>query len=126
MSLGSLRVVGKRILVVEDDDAIRSLLVELLTDAGHEVHTASGGIEGLERVATVVPDLIVLDKLMAAGDGTMFARGYQAMPGPHAPILGLCATRDAEQWGREIGVKSLLTKPFDIDELVKAVEAAAA
>ncbi|MBI2773761.1 MAG: response regulator transcription factor [Chloroflexi bacterium] len=117
---------GKTILVVEDDDAIRSLLVELLTEAGHDVHEASGGSEGLDLVAVVRPDLIILDKLMAAGDGTMFARGYRAMPGPHSPIIGLTAARDAEGWGPDIGVKTLLTKPFDIDDLMKAVEEAAA
>ena len=58
---------------------------------------------------------------MADGDGTFFAKGYAALRGRHAPIVGLCAAREAEEWAREVGLATLVTKPFDIDELLATI-----
>lgn len=114
----------KRILVVEDDLAIQQLVGEVLREAGYEVDLAGGGREGLERARTRAPDLILLDKLMPNGDGTSFASAYRSETPRPAPILGLCASRDADGWARTIGAVGLVTKPFDIDDLLAAVRAA--
>lgn len=113
---------GKRILLIEDDAAIRQLVTDLLTDSGHHVLAAASGRQGLERVGAFRPDLIILDKLMPDGDGTMFATGYRKMRGRRAPIIALCATRDGPEWATAIGAAKYVTKPFDIDALLQAVQ----
>ncbi len=110
-------------MLVEDDEAIRQLIVEILADAGYEVIAATNGRDGLRRVAVWRPDLILLDKLMPESDGTMFAREYRATDGPHAPIVAMCAARDGREWSDEIGAASFVIKPFDIDMLLDAVRA---
>jgi CheY-like chemotaxis protein len=112
-----------RILVVEDDDAIRALLLDLLRDAGYTPSEARNGREGLERVAHDDPDLILLDKLMPVVDGTAFAQQYHAQPGSHAPIVALCAIREAAEWSAQIGAVAVVTKPFNIDDLLATVRA---
>lgn len=114
-------VAARRVLVVDDDDAIRQLLVDLLTDAGYRVDQARGGHDALDKVRSAPPDVILLDKLMAEGDGTMFAEAYAKMPGRHAPIVGLCASRDGEEWSNAIGAAALVVKPFDIEHLLAVV-----
>ncbi len=112
-----------RILVVEDDEAIRALLLDLLGDAGYAVDEARNGRDGLERVRQHAPDLILLDKYMPDVDGTTFAHEYDAGAG-RAPIVALCAERDATEWSAEIGAAAVVTKPFNIDDLLSAVRAA--
>lgn len=112
-----------RILVVEDDDAIRALVVDLLSDAGYDVRQARGGREALARAREAPPELILLDRLMPEGDGTSFTRAYASLPGPRAPIVGLCASADSAAWAAEIGAAALITKPFDIDAIVATVAA---
>jgi CheY-like chemotaxis protein len=113
---------GKKILVIEDDEAIRALIREVLLDGGLEVHDARSGNHGLERIAELRPDAIVLDKLMPDGDGTAFAREYRARQGPHAPIVALSAAADAAQWAEQIGAAAYVAKPLDIDELLNVVK----
>lgn len=112
---------ARRILVVEDDAAIRQLVTELLSESGYHVTTAATGREGLERAAAAQPDLILLDKLMPDGDGTAFAVGYGKTAGPRAPIVALCAARDGPEWADEIGAATYVVKPFDIDTLLDVV-----
>lgn len=112
---------GKRILLVEDDAAIRQLVTELLTESGYDVTAAATGREGLDRAAAAPPDLILLDKLMPDGDGTAFAVGYGRSAGPRAPIVALCASRDGREWAEEIGAATYVVKPFDIDTLLEVV-----
>ena len=113
----------RRILVIEDDEAIRTLVREVLLDAGFDVSDARSGNDGLVRVGTVRPDLILLDKLMPDGDGTAFAGAYHARKGPHAPIVALSAAADASEWAAHIGASAYLAKPLDIENLVTVVKA---
>lgn len=117
------RLPAPRILVVEDDDAIRALVADLLSDAGYDVRQARGGREALARAREAAPELILLDRLMPEGDGTSFARAYASLPGPHSPIVGLCASADGAEWAAEIGAAALITKPFDIEAIVATVAA---
>ncbi len=111
----------KRVLIVEDDDAIRQLVSDLLSEAGYEVQTATGGKEGLDRAKKTPPDLILLDRVMPEGDGTTFATTYARTRGKRAPIVALCAARDVEGWARAIGAVAHVVKPFDIEDLLDTV-----
>lgn len=112
---------GERILLVEDDTAIRQLVGDLLEETGYAVQTAASGNEALAKVAVWRPDLILLDKLMPDGDGTAFAAAYTKGKGPRAPIVALCAAHDGPDWARSIGAAAHVLKPFDIDVLLATV-----
>lgn len=112
---------AKRILVVEDDEATRGLLELVLRESGYAVEQARDGIEAIEAVKRSRPDLIVLDKQLPRMNGTEFARAYRALPGDHAPIVGLCAAIDCPEWSASIGAVATLAKPFAIDDLTAVV-----
>ena len=61
-----------QILVVEDDDAIRELVSDVLRDDGYDVREATNGVEALGRIREERPDLIVLDLMMPVMDGWTF------------------------------------------------------
>ena len=112
---------ARRVLVIEDDDAIRALIHEVLADDGYDVHEARTGNDGLQRVGEVRPDVILLDKLMPDGDGTSFAQQYLARKGSHAPIVALSAAADASDWASRIGAAAYLAKPLAIEDLLSVV-----
>jgi DNA-binding response OmpR family regulator len=112
---------AKRILVVEDDEATRGLLELVLRESGYAVEQARDGVEALEAVKRIRPDLIVLDKQLPRMNGTEFAKAYRALPGDHAPIVALCAAIDCPAWSASIGAVATLMKPFAIDELTGMV-----
>ena len=112
---------GGRVLVVEDDDEIRTLVLETLRESGHEVLGARDGRDGIEIADREKPDLIIVDKLMPEMDGTEFTREYRARAGT-APIVAFCASRDAVEWATSIGAAAYVTKPFDLEELDRVVD----
>lgn len=112
----------KRILVVEDDPAIRRLATDLLEDEGYEVHTAASGADGLkvlEALRPDLPDLIILDLMMPVMDGPTFhARLSEDVR--RVPLLVLSGSRGAKATAARLGA-DILAKPFDLDELVERV-----
>lgn len=106
-----------RVLVVEDDQAIRETVAFNLQRDGHEVLVAADGIEGLESARENAPDLIVLDVMLPRMSGLDVCRIVrEEMP---IPILMLTA-RDAEAdvvQGLELGADEYVTKPFSMREL---------
>ena len=112
---------ARRVLVIEDDDAIRALIREVLADDGYDVHEARTGNDALTRVGELRPDVILLDKLMPDGDGTSFAREYATRKGSHAPIVALSAAADASDWASRIGAAAYLAKPLAIEDLLSVV-----
>jgi two-component system, cell cycle response regulator DivK len=105
----------KRILVVEDVEFNRDLLVQLLEDA-YEVITATDGREGIERAARERPDLILMDLSLPVVDGWEASRRLKAMSDLRSiPIIALSAHAMAgdEEKARESGCDGYLTKPLD-------------
>ncbi|WP_043367342.1 response regulator transcription factor [Belnapia sp. F-4-1] len=116
-----------RILIVDDDPAIREVVRFALFRAGFEVLQAADGAAGLAAAHEALPDLIVLDVMLPEMDGTEMCRALRASGGPAAsiPILFL-SSRDDEVdrvVGLEIGGDDYLTKPFSPRELVARVRA---
>lgn len=109
------------ILVVDDDAAIRETVVEILEFEGYPVEAAGNGEEALERVERQRPSLVLLDMRMPVLDGWGFARALQAR-GIALPILVMTAARDAQRWCDEIGAAGCLAKPFDLTDVISAVE----
>jgi len=117
-----------RVLIVDDDPAIREVLRIALTRAGFETAEASDGASALRQAAATQPDLIVLDVMLPEMDGTDVCRALRrgsAGAGPGVPILFL-SSRDDEVdriVGLEIGGDDYMSKPFSPRELVARIRA---
>jgi two-component system, OmpR family, response regulator MprA len=113
-----------RVLVIDDDRAVRDALRRAFTLEGYEAHVADGGLEGLQRLEDTRPDVIVLDVMMPDVDGLEVCRRLRTA-GDRTPILMLTA-RDAVSDridGLDAGADDYLVKPFDIGELGARVRA---
>ena len=112
---------GDRILVVDDDESIRQIVRLCLSDEGYRVTEAANGEAALAVLDEFQPELILLDLRMPVMDGWEFARRYRLMPGPHAPIVAFVAALNAAQECADLDTAAILSKPFDLDELLVAV-----
>ena len=107
-----------RILVIEDDEAVRAALRRALTHAGYEVLLAADGEDGLLQAELALPDALVLDLNLPRVDGLDVCRRLRSV-GNRTPILMLTA-RDAVEdrvAGLEAGADDYLAKPYDLREL---------
>ena len=112
-----------RVLVVEDDSAIRSLLRDVLELLGCAVQLAANGREALEHLQQVRPDLVLLDFMMPVMDGRAFGLAVRGDGRTvDLPIVLMSAAPEAAQVSGEIRAQGLLRKPFDLDELARVVE----
>jgi two-component system, OmpR family, response regulator MprA len=108
---------NKKVLLVDDDPEILSLLKKGLTLEGYAVETASDGPDALSRVPQFEPDVVVLDVTMPGMDGLEVSRKLRAIS--QIPILMLTArgtVRDRVA-GLDSGADDYLVKPFALDEL---------
>jgi len=113
-----------KVLVVDDEPAVRDALERALRSSGYGVAVASDGLEGLDRVAGESPDLVVLDILMPRLDGLETCRRLRAA-GNRPPVLMLTA-RDAvgdRVEGLDAGADDYLVKPFALEELLARIRA---
>ncbi|MEV5571798.1 response regulator transcription factor [Spirillospora sp. NPDC052269] len=113
-----------RILVVEDEPAVRKTLASSLAFENYEVETAVDGLAALKRLDVVKPDLILLDVLMPRLDGLTTCRRLRAR-GETVPVLMLTArdTIGDRVTGLDCGADDYLVKPFELDELLARVRA---
>ncbi len=113
-----------RVLVVDDDRAVRDSLRRSLEFNGYEVVLAGDGAEGLVAVGAQHPDVVVIDVMMPRLDGIETTRALRAA-GNDVPILVLTA-RDAvgdRVEGLDAGADDYLTKPFALEELLARLRA---
>lgn len=113
-----------RVLVVEDDASIRSVLVRGLTEEGFAVDEAADGEVGLSKAADPAYDLVILDLVLPKRDGLAVLRGLRSQE-VATPVLILTA-RDAVPdriRGLDQGADDYLVKPFAFDELLARVRA---
>lgn len=111
-----------RILVADDESAIRFLLTEILTSQGYEVVTAADGVEALDIALSVDFDLVLMDLIMPRKDGieTMLALRTRR---PFWPIIAMSGgSRDYLPLAAKLGARSTLAKPFDGQTLLAAIE----
>lgn len=111
------------VLVVDDDDDLREVVVDALERQDLRVVEAADGHEALDYVeAHGLPDLILLDMNMPGMTGWQFAGELRARGLSHAPIIVITAAHDAERSAQEIGAAGFLGKPFDLRSLRSTVE----
>jgi DNA-binding response OmpR family regulator len=120
-----------KLLLVEDERELGSVLTRHLEGEGFEVRVVTDGREALDRMAREVFDLIVLDVMLPSVDGLEVARILRSTPpsssGTRSSVPILMLTARAEEsdrvLGLEVGADDYLTKPFSLKELVARVRA---
>ena len=113
---------GSTVLVVDDDAAIREMLVQLLEEAGHQVLEASDGVEGIEATRRNQPDVIILDLMMPRLNGFDCAAALKSDPlCRHIPIMMLTVLKEAQR-AFGLGVDAYQTKPFDDQKVLLEVQ----
>ena len=115
---------AKKILIIEDDAALRQLLVQLLTDEGYVVLEAANGLRLVSYLRVHRPDLVLLDVCMSWLDGVELCRSLRRNPEfGRTPVcfLSARATPTDIQRGLDAGADSYLTKPVALETLLDSI-----
>ncbi len=114
---------NERILIIEDETAIQSILSELLTDAGYEIEVASNGLEGVTKFREKSFSLVLLDIMMPKIDGYTVCEMIRQES--NIPIIMLTALDEeqAQVKAFELKVDDYITKPFSLKLVLMRVEA---
>jgi CheY-like chemotaxis protein len=110
------------ILIIEDDEAIRTSLSDVLVSEGYKIHDAANGKVAFEILETLNDSsLLLLDLMMPAMNGYEFSAAIKKMPkySKH-PIVIMSASRDGEQYAKQEGYP-FLKKPLDVEGLLELV-----
>ena len=111
-----------RVLIVDDDEGIVTFLVDLLTAEGHEARGGHGEL-AWQLVADWQPALILLDLMMPGLDGVAFNQRLQAEPRTRAiPVVAMSAAYNLREYRNRLSVQGVLSKPFDIGDLLAWVD----
>jgi CheY-like chemotaxis protein len=113
-----------KILVIDDEPAIRQVIRQVLARAGHDVAEAADGAEGLVALHARMPDLIITDIMMPNKEGIETVRDLRREV-PKLPILVISGNADSAlymQVAKLLGAHAALAKPFRSAELLRAVE----
>ncbi|MCM2265763.1 MAG: sigma-54 dependent transcriptional regulator [Desulfuromonadales bacterium] len=116
---------AERILIVDDEEGLRRLLVRVLTKSGYEATAVAGGAEALRQVAGESFDLVITDIKMPEMDGLELLRELKAFD-PSLPIIVMTAYGTVENAVQALraGAYDYVAKPFEIDELKLTVDKA--
>ncbi len=113
-----------RILIADDETAVRELIAVLLEDEGHTVQTAPDGLAALAMIANDLPDLLITDVMMPRLDGwtvLAFVRNYA----PALPVIVMSAVDRRKVPRRDVSSLDhivFLRKPFDVETLLTTVD----
>jgi twitching motility two-component system response regulator PilG len=116
---------GKTILVVDDSPTVRKLISGKLEKSGHNVVCASDGVEALERMSEIRPDLVLLDITMPRMDGYEVCKQIRSNPEAHDLPVVMISGKDGffdKVRGKMAGTTGYVTKPFGPETLMKALE----
>ncbi|HEY3856647.1 MAG TPA: response regulator transcription factor [Verrucomicrobiae bacterium] len=115
---------NERVLIIEDETAMRTALVDLLSAEGYRTLMAADGARGLERALNEKPDLILLDIMLPKLDGFALCAELRRLANA-VPVLMLTAKGQIEDrvTGLDAGADDYLVKPFSTEELLARVRA---
>jgi len=117
------------IVVVEDMDDLRELLAEVLASEGYHAIMARSGVEAMEKMTSVLPDLVITDLTMPEMSGGELVQKMRRTPGlADVPVIVL-TSRERKKAVEELGeaarsVQQVLRKPVNLSELLTAVDTA--
>lgn len=117
---------AKKIFVVEDDEAIRDAIVELLESEDYAVEHAANGRVALNQIlaTAALPDLILLDLMMPVMDGFAFCEAKRKRPNLAAiPTIVMSADGNVKRKQTQTGATAYMKKPIDIDALIAQIAA---
>lgn len=118
----------KKILIVEDDQNIAKALAIRLKNAGYEVSVASDAVTGVETAIKTIPDLVLLDISLPAGNGFTVAERVQALLPVATPLIFLTASKQPglREKAKELGAAAFFHKPYEAEDLLGAIRLALA
>jgi DNA-binding response OmpR family regulator len=113
---------AKKILVVDDEPEVRTLMEHFLTERGYEVRIAENGRLGLQAFETFNPDVVLLDMHMPEMDGLETLKHLVARA-PSLPVIMVTVNDDVATTSRllELGAADYVPKPFNLDYLEQAI-----
>jgi signal transduction histidine kinase/CheY-like chemotaxis protein len=114
---------GERVLVIDDDPAVRRFVVDCLEGLGYQVDEAGAGEDGLRRLSEARPDLIIVDYAMPGMSGVDVVKQAQVLA-PGLPVILATGYADMEAVDAVMEPDNVLRKPFRIDDLALAVRRA--
>ncbi|MBT2765637.1 response regulator [Paenibacillus sp. ISL-20] len=111
-----------KVLIVDDQNGIRILLVEVFSSEGYETFQAANGKAALDIVKTHAPDLVLLDMKIPGMDGLEILKHIKQM-NPDIKVIMMTAYGELDmiKEATDLGALMHFTKPFDIDEMRQAV-----
>ncbi|WP_436197575.1 ATP-binding response regulator, partial [Paraburkholderia hospita] len=116
----------RKVLVIDDVQINRAVIVELLTRIGFDTVESASGADGIALAQTEYPDLILTDIVMPGIDGLTVTRRFRAMPAfAHTPIIAISASPFGVDGARslEAGANAFVNKPVDFDALLARIAA---
>ena len=111
-----------RILLVDDDDDVRTITSDMIAELGYSVIAVGSGDEALARLRRERFDLMVTDVLMPGMNGVELARNVRKL-NERLPVLFSSGYADVEMFGEELSDETVLKKPFRITEVARRIEA---
>jgi DNA-binding response OmpR family regulator len=115
---------NRRILIVEDDEAITLLVRDNLRHAGFDVECVRNGHAVLSRLRSFAPDLVLLDLMLPGLDGFEICRAISEASTRTPVIIMSARSQDADKIrGLQLGADDYITKPFALDELLARIHA---
>jgi DNA-binding response OmpR family regulator len=114
----------KKVLVIDDDPTVQRLAEYVLKKSGYEVLTAANGIEGLRKVKTEKPQLVILDVMLPGMDGFEVCDRLRKDPETaHIPVLMMSAKAQTsdDDTARNVGADEYLVKPASPSEMLRRV-----
>ncbi|MCK4751919.1 MAG: response regulator [Planctomycetes bacterium] len=113
-----------KILVVDDEQDIVTIIGKVLSKSGYDVVTACDGLEGIAKAESEMPDLILLDNIMPNMDGpTALAKLKASEATQGIPVIVVTALADVESivFAQKGGAVDYVVKPFDYDTLLEKI-----
>ncbi|MBN2804185.1 MAG: response regulator [Deltaproteobacteria bacterium] len=122
------KISSKRILVVEDNDDVRSVVTIYLKSKGYIVYEAVDGEEGIEKIISLKPDLLLTDILLPKIDGIDALKKIRSTKeGANIPVVMMSAvlkTRDIKNETANLNIFAFMQKPFKVRDLIEIINSA--
>lgn len=115
----------RTVLIVDDSQTLRQMLLDLLQSDGIEVLLATNGLEAKEKLEANQPDLVITDLIMPQMNGYELCRWIKNEPKTQSIPVLICTTKSEEfdrYWGMKQGADAYITKPFHPKEMLKTVK----